>query len=292
MSHLFRGVLTLCMLTLLSSVVWSEEWSEKLSHKTNGVTKLIIFAGPGDLQVNARSGMNEVTADLVISYPGSKGQAEKHVEQKMDRYLRRDGSKLTLKAGYLKKIKKRDKKATIDLVVTMPDNLFLDIRDTDGDISISGLAKGGRVADGLGHLRVERSHGPLTLNDGSGHVSVFDTSGKLKINDLNDDMEIHNHQGELVVNDKKGNVIAESINGQVRISDSSGHIDVKSVKGRVKITNTSGDIQLASIQGNVELKDGRGNIQIRDVVGDLYLKSDKSGKVDIQGVTGDVRGVK
>ncbi|PVZ70154.1 DUF4097 family beta strand repeat-containing protein [Pelagibaculum spongiae] len=268
------------------------EWKESLSHSTSGVSKLIVFAGPGDLKIEAKSGLSQVTAVLKISYPGDKAVAETYISKSMDKYLKKNGKKLTLKAGYLKKIKTKDKKAKIDLVIQMPDGIYLDVRDTTGDIEVAGLKKGGRILDGAGDLTLSNSSGKLiTVNDGSGKLIISGTSGKLKINDKRDDISVSQHRGELVINDKKGNILVEDVEGRVRVSDKAGDISLNRIQGKVKITNKSGDIQLSSIMGNVELKDGKGNVQIQDVRGNLNVKSDKSGKLAVQGVTGTVKGV-
>ena len=287
-----QGVLAASLAVAMASTAHAVEWTENLSHSTSGVTKLLVFAGPGDLRVEARPGVSEVTATLKISYPGDKATAEQHISEKMGKYLKKKGKKLTLKAGYLKKIKSKYKKAEIDLVISMPENVYLDLRDTTGDIHVSGIKKGGRILDGKGDLTLTNSGGKLiTLNDGSGKMTITGTSGKLKINDKRDDMNIKQHRGELVINSSKGNVYVEDVEGRVRVSDKSGDIYLKRIQGKVKVTNKSDDVHLSSIMGNVELKDGKGDVSIQDVKGNLKVKSDKAGKFAVQGVTGKVTGV-
>ncbi|BDY03706.1 DUF4097 family beta strand repeat-containing protein [Ferrimonas sp. YFM] len=282
----------LLMLTLTALPAWSATQTITLSHDTQGITKLLVFAGDGDLTVTGVKGLKEVEARLTYRYPGSAKEAQRHLRTLMDTYLKADGKKLTLKAGYQKQIPAKQHQASIDLEIRMPQSLFLDLRDGGGDIRITGVRKGGRVIDGPGEIVLQNTKGKFTLNDGSGDIQVKNCQSKLKINDNQGEILVENHDGSLALNDQSGAIVTRNIQGQVRISDGSGNITLNRVEGKVKITNKSGDTDLANIRGKVTLKDGKGDIRVRDLRGDLTLTSDRGGRVETSGISGSVTGVR
>jgi len=140
--------------------------------------------------------------------------------------------------------------AYIDIEISMPQGLALDVDDGSGSVEIYGVSA-------------------LSLNDGSGSVTI------------------ENIQGDVYVDDGSGAISITGVNGRVSIDDGSGPIRVRDSLEVVVLDDGSGAIDIDSIQGNVDIRnDGSGGISIREVGGDVEIDDAGSGSVDVREVAG------
>lgn len=144
--------------------------------------------------------------------------------------------------------------AYMDVHVRMPAGLKLDLRDSSGDLEVSGLTNG---------LELKDSSGDIKLRDIAGAVNVTDTSG---------DIVVHGIRGDFTV-----------------ISDSSGDIDVDDVKGSAVVQeDSSGDIALRHVGGDARVdRDSSGDIAFEDIGRDAVVGADGSGDITADGVKGN-----
>ena len=142
-----------------------------------------------------------------------------------------------------------------DLVLEVPADLALEIRDSSGDTELKRV-------------------GALQLDDSSGDILINEVNGRIEINDSSGDIRLNRVRGELTITDSSGDVVARDISGSVRVvSDSSGDLRFRDVAGSVLVENdSSGDIVTARIGGDVTvLKDGSGDIRTDSVLGQIKL---------------------
>ncbi len=144
--------------------------------------------------------------------------------------------------------------AYLDVHVRMPAALKLDLRDSSGDLEVSGLANG---------LDLQDSSGDILLHDIGGAVNVTDTSG---------DIDVRKISGDFTV-----------------ISDSSGDINVDDVKGSAVVQeDSSGDIKLRHVGGDARVdRDSSGDIDFLDIGRDAVVGVDGSGDITADGVKGN-----
>lgn len=141
----------------------------------------------------------------------------------------------------------------IDIEVTMPSALNLQLEDGSGSIEIDGITDVA-IDDGSGTIRLNNIAGNATIDDGSGAISVTD------------------------------------VRGRVTISDGSGPITVRNSYEVLIHDDGSGGIDIANIESNVNIQsDGSGSISIRDVAGDVDIGESGSGSVNVSGVAGNYR---
>lgn len=144
--------------------------------------------------------------------------------------------------------------AYIDLEITVPDNLQLDIKDSSGDVEIEGVST-------------------LTLKDSSGDVRIEDIEGSVTLNDSS---------GDLVLEDIEGDVTVDS--------DSSGDIRGRDVEGSVLVRrDSSGDIRFIDVSRDFTVeRDSSGDITAKGVGGDFNVVADGSGDIVAKNVDGKI----
>jgi len=138
----------------------------------------------------------------------------------------------------------------INIEVTMPNDLALEVDDGSGGVEISNVST-------------------LSLNDGSGSILIDNISGNVDIDD------------------GSGSISISGVNGRISVNDGSGPISIRD-SNEVTITDDgSGEISIENIRSNVNIRnDGSGGINIHDVAGDVHIGDAGSGAVNVSGVAG------
>ncbi|MFT6895882.1 MAG: hypothetical protein ACJA13_000279 [Paraglaciecola sp.] len=153
----------------------------------------------------------------------------------------------------------------IDLIVSLPASMVLDVRDRSGDMKVSAMSGG------------------LTIIDSSGDITLTDISGGTTVDDRSGDIMIDGLTGLLQINDRSGEILLKHIEGNASIVDRSGDIFVKHLSGDLTIEDTSGDIKVKKVSGMVSVDDSSGSIAVKEA-GDFRLLSDGSGDVTVKNI--------
>ncbi|MDO8273171.1 MAG: hypothetical protein Q7U82_14855 [Gammaproteobacteria bacterium] len=141
----------------------------------------------------------------------------------------------------------------IDLDIGIPAGLAVTIKDSSGDIQVSGTGTL-RIDDGSGGINVRNIVGDVTIEDGSGEINVEQVDGAVDIRDGSGSIDISHVMSSVVVDDGSGELRIAQVGGTVSISDGSGSIDVMDVEQAVTI-----------------LEDGSGSTEYRNITGDIFL---------------------
>lgn len=190
------------------------------------IKKLDISAGAGTLNVSSSPSATEISVSAMVCASrksGLDGMGIERIVQGDTQYLWtkiEDQKGGFFSSGY----------AFIDLEVTVPAGMAVDIKDGSGDLSVSGT-------------------GDLSVVDGSGEARIFAIAGNVKVKD---------GSGELTIEDVQGNV---------DVDDGSGEIDIVKVAGAVTVRDGSGDIDVRDVQLEVTIvEDGSGDVNVDKAV--------------------------
>jgi len=249
-----RSALLLVLMAAAAVTALGFEKTQTLTLPGEGIAKLEVTAGAGFLKVSGVEGAGavEVTAEIVVSGVGDKDM-EAYIKDHVELELRKAGRAAVL-VGRIREsgfsFIPRD--ARVDLTVTVPKGLAVEIDDGSGELTVSGVSGGLRIKDGSGSMEVRNIVGDLWIDDGSGEIEV------------------------------------DGVQGNVEIIDGSGETDVRNVTGDLSIDDGSGGVSLRKIGGNVTVEDGSGSLEIDDVGKDVRIRHKGSGGVDITNVKGQV----
>jgi Toastrack DUF4097 len=144
--------------------------------------------------------------------------------------------------------------ASLDLVISVPGDLPVDITDTSGEMTVD-------------RVRLER------IRDSSGDIVVRNVRGDFEIEDSSGDLRIEDAEGKVQIDDSSGDIVVRGAAGVHIVVDSSGDIDIERVSGDVRVErDSSGDILIAGVGGNVEvLADGSGKVRVSDTKGTIRV---------------------
>lgn len=233
-----KKALVMTVLALaLGGTLSASETTKNLDLAAQGIKRLEIRAGAGSLTVTGRDGMAAIEVKAEI--------AARHVrDDDMERFIK-DRVELTLeKRGDVAVLVSRVRDSNrifsfgddgqIDLTVSVPKDMALDIDDGSGGIVVEDLAAAVRIEDGSGSIRVSRVRGDVRIDDGSGGIEVREVTGDVSIDD------------------GSGEILIRRVGGGVTVDDGSGDIDIEDVEKDIRLINTgSGDVRISGEKGRV-----------------------------------------
>jgi len=217
---------------------------------------------------------------------------------------------------------RRNLSFAVDYVITMPERMALDVRNSFGAVSVTGAradvsivnAHGTlSVADIGGRSRLENAFGPIEATRMNGDVTITDANGNVSATTIAGALNVTNRFGRVTVNGVKGTMVVANSNGQVDVADAAattvtnsfGMVTVRDIaaatitnsNGAVRATNVRGaatvktsfaPAEIATVAGNVDVTNSNGDVTLRDVGGSAEIRS-SFGRVEAQDVKGGVR---
>jgi DUF4097 and DUF4098 domain-containing protein YvlB len=253
-----KWVAILAVLVSAEAVAWGCKYESKLdqSLSVSGSESLAISVNAGDLEITGVAGSGEVAIRGTVCASNKEWLDEVRIETISGQ--RAEISVVSPDIGNGWSIW-GNKYAYVDLVLEVPENLALDLRDSSGDIEISAV----------GAVAIQDSSGDITVSNAGGAVEIKDTSGDIRVRDL---------ESDLTVSDSSGDIRGTRIAGKVLVtSDSSGDIRFSGVGQDVMVErDSSGDIVVNGVGGDFTvLRDGSGDIWSEDVAGETTVPRHK-----------------
>jgi hypothetical protein len=209
--------------------------TEDQSFSAAGIGDAQIIAGAGSLSIVGRreSETIEVQADFRGKF-NSQEEAQRILDNLMLTAELR-GSTFFLKTEQKRSWSWRNS-GRIDVVLSLPAHIHLDIEDSSGSMEVSGFDSNLTIEDGSGSIKVDSVRGDITIDDGSGEIWVRDVDG------------------DVVIEDGSGQIDVAHIGGTVKIKDGSGSIDVEDVQVDFVVTRDgSGSIRHRDVRGRVDI---------------------------------------
>ena len=167
--------------------------------------------------------------------------------------------------------------AYMDVHVRMPAALKLDLRDSSGDLEVSGLSGGLDLIDSSGDITLRDLAGAVNVTDTSGDIDVRGVAGPFTIiADSSGDIGIADVEGDAVVReDSSGDITFHHVTGSARVDrDSSGDIEFDDIGGDASVgSDGSGEIRAGHVRGNftVDKKADAANISHGDIGGKVSV---------------------
>jgi hypothetical protein len=224
-------IFTLIILCVGSA--FSFEKVKELKLDTEGIKKFKIDSGSGFLKVTGNSSSTdiEVKAEIIVKGKSDKDAAE-YIRKNVVLALEKKGDKAVLVSRFKNKIFSGNR--VINLEVSVPKNMHIDVDDSSGGMSIQDINGDIYVDDGSGEIEIERIYGNVKIEDGSGSVSISDIKGDVSIDDGSGSIDVNGVSGSVVVDDGSGSIDIEGVGGDVHIKDDgSGSLSIQDVKGKV-----------------------------------------------------------
>ena len=229
----------------------SQTAARRASAPLTGVSHITVVGRAGDLKVTGRTGLREVTAT------GTACADDKDTLNQIQFGVKQNGSDLRIEAL----IPDRSSSffswnggASLDMEVTVPDSVAIDIEDGSGDTVVENVGPL-KMVDGSGELTIRGVHGSADVHDGSGALTINDVAGDLHVVDGSGEMEIDRVAGSVTIDDGSGGIIVRNVQRNVTIeSDGSGSVDVTDVRGDFTVESKgSGSVDYARVGGRISV---------------------------------------
>ena len=241
------------MTTLLSGCVihvgHSKEanitYEDHLALSSSGITTLIIDNGAGDIIVKGDELTDEINVDAYIRTDN---------KEKIEFSLERRGTKAYLIGSYQSGINMwNGNSPSVDLTISMPDNIAVVIDDGSGDVFMSEIKSDVTIDDGSGSIDLKHIKGNITIEDGSGSIDINNVIGNIDVEDGSGNISVDEVTGKVVIDDNSGSISVTNTGDTVVIEDGSGDILVKNTKGLTILDDGSGDLDIINIDGKVSI---------------------------------------
>ena len=232
-----KTIVFLVLCVVLAGAVSALETTKTMNLAAQSILRLDIRAGAGSLTVTGREGLAaiEVRAEVVAPDVRDKDM-EEYIRDRVELTLEKRGD-IAVLVGRIRdngRLFHFGENARIDLTVTIPKTMALDIDDGSGDMVVEDLAAALRIEDGSGSIRVVRVAGNVRIDDGSGGLEVSDVTGDVTIDDGSGEVRVRRVGGTVTLDDGSGGIDIEDVEKDVRlINTGSGGVDVSGVKGQV-----------------------------------------------------------
>ncbi len=148
-------------------------------------------------------------------------------------------------------------------------------------------------------IEVTGIDGAVSITSGSGDVRVSSV-GSLRVNRSHGNLTIKGVKGELIARTTHGDVWAESVGGLLDLATTHGNVTVREAGGDLRVHSTTGDVQIDCAKGRAEATSSNGSITLTGVAGDVDAGTSSgnvtltgsirtSGRYKLKTLSGDVR---
>lgn len=241
---------TICTLLLSSSVIGNDvqaesanlRLSETLEIDASDLIKLRIEARAGDMIIRGKSGQDNIVVEATILTSEQRDYTLSLTKNDDVSLLVAESNSSDSWWG---------KSPYIDLEISIPKHLELEIDDRSGDITISDIGANVNIDDRSGDIAVSDIAGSVKINDRSGDVTIDDVEGFVVVDDKSGDLDIKNVGRDIDIDDSSGDIELFAVGGDVIIEDSSGDIIVNTAESVNIVSDSSGDTRMTNIRSHV-----------------------------------------
>lgn len=236
--------------------------------ESQGVKRVIVDGIRGMVSVRGGEGDVKLSGRKTVR-AASRGVADKVNEQTPYR-IEREGDQLFVRIADPKDSDHVSISGELDLVA--PKGLEVEIRGSNGDLTIDGMDGKVEVAAGRGDVRVTNIGNDVKVESNrSGLIRVTDVKGNVELaGPKGSDVEIENIAGETSVQGEYGGTmefrnLAKSLHFVSKASD----LRLEGVPGSIKLDG--GDLTMTNVAGPVRFRGTRKDVDITDLTGGLSL---------------------
>jgi hypothetical protein len=157
--------------------------------------------------------------------------------------------------------------------ITMPESAPLEVRNSFGAVSVTGLKANGNIRTSHGNLTFRDGKGVQRLEDSFASVELLGNGGDAVIDNTNGNVKVADVAGALTVRDRFASVSAERIAKDVTITNANGAVDVTDSGGTGVVKNSFGNVTVHNFRGDMTVHNGNGKVEALNVTGMAELNT-------------------
>lgn len=205
-------------------------------------------------------------------------------------------STITVRTRYpeQKRRNRRNFSYSVDYTVLVPDRMPLHVRNSFGNVSVSGAKADATIINGHGTLTasdgggrhfLENSFGAIEATRMAGDVTITGANGNVSAATIKGGLNITNRFGRVTVGAVQGTALVANANGQVDLTDvgsanvtnSFGAVTVTDVRGPLTVSNSNGSVTASRVKGAAKVTSSFAAIDMRDVGADAIVENSNGG---------------
>lgn len=218
-----------------------------LNAQTDNKSKSFKIGNNGKLSININSGDIKIKSwdkDEVLIRTDSK-------EELNSLKINQTGNEIQINTG-----SSFGSFGSIDLQISLPANIELDIKTSYGDIIIDGNINGKIICSTMG--------GDIITQNVQGNINIKTMGGDIKVGDIT---------GETMISTLGGDIITGKLSGKGNIVTHGGDINIKEATNDLILKTNGGDIETGNIGGNANFVTHGGDINVKYLNGDGILNT-------------------
>ena len=265
--------------TVMPVGAWANEAREEVTRSfdrtltVSGTPALHVEHRMGDVRVRAHT-RNELRIQATIHVSADTRAEATMMADRIQIDVQESLGTITLTTRYpdmlirdiQRRGRNRDVSFSVDYDLLVPERLPVTLRNSFGDVAVSGMKGGGSIVNA------------------SGRVTAVDGSGRYDIQNRFGIVEAARLAGDLTIRGANGPVSATSITGAVVISNTFGNVNASAIRGDATIVNANGSVEASDISGRADLRTTFGTVNFRDV--GMVTASSANGSVTGTNVNG------
>lgn len=150
----------------------------------------------------------------------------------------------------------------IDVKLSIPKNLPVEINCRRGDVKINGLQS---------NIQIDHRDGDVNVQNVQGQAVIVSQGRNVILKDISQRVNVKTDDANLSVENAKDNVTAHHTNGEARLTNIGGIILFYGNKSRIHTSQIRGRIQIENTGGDVECDTFYSGIQVNLKTGSLHL---------------------
>ena len=255
-------------LVFLLSVMLAGPVSEvRQLHRQMGgpCSKLTLKHRFGNVDLQGAAGRTGVVVDAVVRVTAGSGTTASAFAQAVELDVRRDGRNVTVATRYPDAgSTDPDFSYEVDIDVLLPADARVEVENSFGDLSVTGVTGGCRLDNRYGEVGLSRC-GPCQVTGHYGNVRMLDSEGPQQVQNYFGNVVLRQVGDHVQVENRYGTVEADRLTGEAFINNLLGNVVARHGTGRLSIVNHLGDVS-ASVENEgldmLEILSRRGRVEL------------------------------
>lgn len=249
------------------------DYSFRENYTVSTPAQLFVSSSDGNIEVLPGNG-NEIQVYFIVRKNNSVLDISRaELEEELTVTVVKTGNSLDVTVKYPDNYWSFDfsDRISVDFKIYTPTQTACDLRTSDGNIFLTGVATGQKLRTSDGDIRAEEINGDLSSVTSDGNIQVRGVNGSV----------------ESITSD--GDIDLRDVEGGVRTRTSDGNIELTHVRGDHYAHTSDGDVYFTELYGSLDAETSDGNIKgnIVALKGKLRAKtSDGNIEVSVPGGTG------
>jgi DUF4097 and DUF4098 domain-containing protein YvlB len=275
--------LPLIILLLVGSNAVSQDarYSFKESFALSSSPQVSISSSDGDIEVVNIDGPNTDVFFIVKKQNKLVSMNRAALEKELELTVEKTDHSLNIVVKYPNTQGVMDwrDRVTVSFRVQTPKGTSCDLRTSDGNIRIAGLARDQKMRTSDGNIDIDNIQGSVWASTSDGNIMAQHVGGSAELKTSDGDIKVNEVSAGATTSTSDGNISLTKVKGSIRAKTSDGDITFQDLDGALTASTSDGNIRgsIQRLTKELSAHTSDGNISIK-VPANLGLDLDIKGE--------------